>query len=85
MLVKMQGKVFHSRFLFRGLITMVEKIPQHNHCHMCMKAIPVGEKLCSDECRQKYGNLTKKRRLVWLFLWAIIVGSIIVLMLVQAP
>lgn len=64
---------------------MVEKIPPHNHCHMCMKAIPVGEKLCSEECRQRFNTLTKKRRYIWLFLWAIIIGSIIVLMLVQTP
>jgi predicted nucleic acid-binding Zn ribbon protein len=48
-----------------------------------MKVIPVGEKLCSEECRQKYTTLIKRRRIIWLFLWAIIVGSIIVLMLVQ--
>lgn len=62
---------------------MVEKIPPHNHCHMCMKAIPVEEKLCSEECRQRFNTLSKKRRYIWLFLWAIIIGSIIVLMLVQ--
>lgn len=83
--VKVQGKVFHIRFLFLVLIFMAEKISPHNHCHMCMKAIPVGEKLCSEECRQKYTTLTKRRRIIWLFLWAIIVGSIIVLMLVQTP
>jgi predicted nucleic acid-binding Zn ribbon protein len=64
---------------------MAEKISPHNHCHMCMKVIPVGEKLCSEECRQKYTTLIKRRRIIWLFLWAIIVGSIIVLMLVQTP
>ena len=81
--MKVQGKVFHIRFLFLVLIFMAEKISPHNHCHMCMKAIPVGEKLCSEECRQKYTTLIKRRRIIWLFLWAIIVGSIIVLMLVQ--
>jgi len=44
---------------------MAEKIPQHVHCHVCWKAIPVGEMFCSDECRQKYQKMMKTKKLVW--------------------
>ena len=42
---------------------MAEKIPQHVHCHVCWKAIPVGETFCSDECKQRYQKLMRTKRL----------------------
>ena len=41
---------------------MAEKIPAHKHCNMCGKSIPVSEKICSDECNEKYQMLLKKGR-----------------------
>ena len=41
---------------------MAERIPQHTHCTMCGKAVPVSETLCSDECKQKYEDMIKKRK-----------------------
>jgi len=43
---------------------MVEKVSQHTHCQICGKAIPVDETLCSEECKQKYQAMIKKRK--WL-------------------
>jgi len=43
---------------------MVEKVSQHTHCQICGKAIPVDETLCSEECKQKYRAMVKKRK--WL-------------------
>ena len=41
----------------------MERIPQHSHCQICGKAIPYGETVCSDECREKYDQLVKKRKM----------------------
>ncbi|HHH78183.1 MAG TPA: DUF2116 family Zn-ribbon domain-containing protein [Thermoplasmatales archaeon] len=41
----------------------MERIPQHSHCQICGKAIPYGEIVCSDECREKYDQLVKKRKM----------------------
>ncbi len=41
----------------------MDKIPQHAHCQICGKAIPYGEVVCSDECREKYDQLVKKRKM----------------------
>ena len=53
---------------------MAEKISQHYHCQMCGKAIPLGETLCSDECKQKYKYLVKRRKLMLYFWIAILVA-----------
>ena len=58
---------------------MVEKIPQHAHCQMCGKAVPVNETLCSEECKQKYQNLLKKRRRYIYIMYGAIAVMIIVL------
>jgi len=52
---------------------MAEKIPQHVHCHLCWKAIPVGETYCSDECKKKAMAIYKKRRILWYFILVLIV------------
>lgn len=41
----------------------MDRIPQHAHCQICGKAIPYGEIVCSDECRERYGALVKKRKM----------------------
>jgi len=41
----------------------MERIPQHAHCQICGKAIPYGETVCSDECREKYQEIVKKRKM----------------------
>ncbi|RLF35444.1 MAG: DUF2116 family Zn-ribbon domain-containing protein [Thermoplasmata archaeon] len=58
---------------------MTENIPPHAHCLMCGKAVPVGETLCSEECRQKYNAFLKKKKIVWyFFLGLIVVFTVIV-------
>lgn len=48
---------------------MVEKIPQHMHCQICGKAIQTSETetMCSDECKQRYQALNKRRKL-WVYI-----------------
>jgi predicted nucleic acid-binding Zn ribbon protein len=58
---------------------MVNTIPPHSHCIICMKSIPITETLCSDECKQKYKSMLKKKRLTLLFLWVMIIAFIAVI------
>jgi len=64
---------------------MVEKIAQHTHCQMCGKAIPVDETLCSEECKQKYQNILKKRRRYIYVMYAAIAVMIILLIWSSMP
>ena len=51
---------------------MAEKIPQHYHCQICGKAIPIGETLCSDECKEKYKAFLKKKKTTTLIMFALL-------------
>jgi len=46
---------------------------------MCGKAVPVEETLCSDECKQKYQGILKKRKRYVYIMYAAIAVMIIVL------
>jgi predicted nucleic acid-binding Zn ribbon protein len=48
-----------------------------------MKAIPTSETLCSDECKQKYQAMLKKKKLTLLFLWVMIIAFLAVLFFVN--
>jgi len=60
---------------------MAEKIPPHNHCNVCMKAIPVGETQCSDECREKFYKMMRKRKLMIYFMYGILAAMIVAVLL----
>jgi len=60
---------------------MGDNIPQHSHCQMCGKAIPVTETLCSDDCRQKYYALVRKRKLLVYLMYGLIFAIVIILYL----
>lgn len=51
---------------------MVEKIPQHTHCNVCGKAIPLGEAQCSEECRQKFQVMVKKRKMLVYLMYGLV-------------
>ena len=51
---------------------MAEKVAQHTHCQICGKTIPVSETLCSDECKQKYQSMIKKRKMLMYIMYALI-------------
>jgi predicted nucleic acid-binding Zn ribbon protein len=59
---------------------MAEKIQQHTHCQMCGKAIPFKEALCSEDCKEKYQNLLKKRRKTIYLLYGIILVFFVVIL-----
>jgi len=60
---------------------MVESVPPHSHCQICGKAIPVTETFCSEECKQKYNNMMKKRKLMVYAMYALIAVIVILFML----
>lgn len=56
-------------------------VPPHNHCHVCMKSIPVNETLCSDECKKKYQAMMRKKRLVIYFMYGMLAAMVVVVVL----
>jgi len=62
---------------------MVEKVAQHSHCQICGKAIPISETLCSDECKQKYAGMIKKRKILMYIMYALIFVILIMFVLAQ--
>ena len=62
---------------------MAETVGQHTHCQICRKAIPVNETLCSEECKQKYRAMVKKRKMLVYIMYGLIF-FILALFLVQS-
>lgn len=60
---------------------MPENVPQHYHCQICGKAIPLGETFCSEECKQKYQTMLRRRKLMLYFMYGILAALIIVFVL----
>jgi len=60
---------------------MAEKIPPHVHCHVCWKAIPVGETLCSDECRQRYEKMMRSKKLVFYIFMGLMVALLAIILI----
>ena len=51
---------------------MTNKVGQHTHCQICGKVTPISENLCSQECKEKYQNMIKKRKMFVYLMYAII-------------
>jgi len=47
-------------------------VEQHTHCQICGKAIPVTENVCSDECKQRFEAMAKKRKTYVYVMYALI-------------
>jgi predicted nucleic acid-binding Zn ribbon protein len=60
---------------------MAETGPQHYHCQICGKVIPMGETLCSQECKQKYQSMLRRRKLMLYFMYGILAALVIVFVL----
>ena len=60
---------------------MAEKVGQHTHCQICGKTIPMSETLCSDECKQKYQGMIKKRKILMYIMYALIFVILIMFIL----
>jgi len=66
------------------MIKMVEKVAQHTHCQICGKTIPLSETLCSDECKQRYQSMLKKRKMLMYIMYALIFVIIIIFLFPRA-
>ncbi len=42
----------------------MEEIPDHNHCRVCGKSVPVGKKTCSKECASKRAAALKQKQML---------------------
>jgi len=63
------------------MIIMAELIPQHTHCHMCGKSIPFGETLCSEDCKQKFQSLVKRRKLILYLMYGMLAALIVIIVI----
>ena len=62
---------------------MAEKLVQHRHCQMCLKAIPMGEEFCNEECKDNWGLLikaNKKKNLIMIVWMAFVVIVAVIIM-----
>lgn len=41
-----------------------QRIPPHQHCKICGKAIPLGKGLCSNECREKSEKTQRRTKTI---------------------
>jgi len=57
---------------------MAEIVPQHAHCLMCGKSTPVGETLCSEQCKQKYNTMLRRRKLIVYLMYGMLVAVIVI-------
>jgi len=62
---------------------MAEKLVQHRHCQTCLKAIPLGEEFCNDECRDKWNQMIKANRKKNLIVWAWLMAAVVILILIM--
>jgi predicted nucleic acid-binding Zn ribbon protein len=62
---------------------MAEKLVQHRHCQMCLKAIPLGEEYCNDECKENWNKLIKanKKKNLIVMVWMVVIVIFAVLIL----
>jgi len=59
----------------------VERIVQHRHCIQCGKAIPPGEKFCSERCKEEYEALVEHRKRLYIIFLLLAALTIILLIL----
>ncbi|KAA0006903.1 MAG: DUF2116 family Zn-ribbon domain-containing protein [Thermoplasmata archaeon] len=57
-------------------------IPPHNHCIICGKAIPAGEKFCSEKCKQEYERMVKRRKL-YVYLMYLALALLLIMLFVS--
>ena len=51
---------------------MAEKVAQHAHCNICGKAIPLDEAQCSEDCKQKFQTMIRKRKMLVYLMYGLI-------------
>jgi predicted nucleic acid-binding Zn ribbon protein len=46
---------------------------------MCGKSIPTSETLCSEDCRQKYQTILRRRKLMVYFMYGMLAAFIVII------
>jgi predicted nucleic acid-binding Zn ribbon protein len=59
---------------------MAEIVPQHSHCQICGKSIPFKEQYCSEECKQKFQTILRRRRLIVYLMYGMLAALIVILL-----
>lgn len=60
---------------------MALQIPNHAHCVICTRAVPFGDKTCSDDCEKKYDLLQKRRKRSIMFLYGLMGMTLLLFLL----
>jgi len=56
-------------------------IPPHSHCIVCGKAIPYGEKFCSEKCKNEYEKIIKRRKM-YVYIMYLALAILIILFMI---
>lgn len=57
------------------------RIPPHQHCKVCGKAVPLGKDYCSNECREKSEKTRRKTKTLGRVYTVILLSIFVALML----
>ena len=57
------------------------QIPNHSHCVICSRAVPFGDKTCSDKCQASLDELDKTRTKQMYILYGLMALAFLVLAL----
>ncbi len=62
---------------------MAEKLVQHRHCQTCLKATPLGEEFCNDECKENWKLMIKanKKKNLIVMVWMVVIVVFAVLVM----
>ncbi len=57
---------------------VLASLPEHKHCEICGRPIPVGDRLCgSDECKKKWDEALKaKKRGMYMLIGVILLAML---------
>lgn len=57
------------------------QIPNHSHCVICQKAVPYGDKTCSEKCEADLQELNRRRKRSMYMMYALMALAFVVLAL----
>ena len=60
---------------------MPPDVPDHRHCQMCGKPIPIGEVFCSKDCKERFMAFMRKRKILIMVTYLILIILFIVIVL----
>ena len=57
------------------------QIPNHSHCVICQRAVPYGDKSCSEKCQKDLEALEQKRKRSMYTMYALMALAFLVLIM----